>query len=147
MTTMTTYTRRENARRAGVAAGVPRERIKITVHKSDGEVRFGWQELDTGTGTGTGEKRRPPRRGEAAATPAAKRTEARPQRQHSERTAPKRPRAGGKCAAVWDYLDANPMTTGKALREVAAAKGWNPNNATCELFAWRKFHGLTRLQN
>lgn len=85
--TMTTYTRRENARRAGVAAGVTRERIKITVHKSDGEVRFGWKELDTGTG----DKRRPQRRGGAAATPAAKRTEARPQRQHSERTAPKRP--------------------------------------------------------
>lgn len=141
--TMTTYTRRENARRAGVAAGVPRERIKITVHKSDDEVRFGWKELDPGSG----DKRRPQRRGGAAATPAASAPGTRPTRQHSEGSTGKRPRAGGKCAAVWDYLDANPMTTGKALREVAAAKGWNPNNATCELYAWRKFHGLTRQQN
>lgn len=143
MTTMTTYTRRENARRAGVAAGVPRERIKITVHKSDGEVRFGWKELDTGTG----EKQRPQRRGGAAATPAAKRPEARPQRQHSERTTPKRPRAGGKCAAVWDYLDANPNAQVKELREVALARGWNVNNAVCELYAWRRYGAMTTQQN
>lgn len=74
MNNVTTYTRRENARRAGVAAGVPAERIKITVHESDGKVRFGWREVDPGSGV-TG---RPQRRGAAAATPAAKRTEARP---------------------------------------------------------------------
>ena len=49
MNDVTTYTRRENARCAGVAAGVPAERIKITVHKSDGKVRFGWREVDPGT--------------------------------------------------------------------------------------------------
>lgn len=143
MATMTTYTRRENARRAGVAAGVPRERIKITVHKNDGEVRFGWKEMDPGGD----DKRRPQRRGGAAAPPAASAAETHPTRQHSEGRTCKRPRAGSKCAAVWDYLDANPMTTGKAMREVATAKGWNPNNASIELYAWRKFHGLTRQQN
>lgn len=134
MEEMTTYTRRENARRAGVAAGVPAERIKITVHKGDGEVRFGWKEVEPSSGD-TG---RAQRRQGAPATPTASTPAARPTRQHSESSAPKRPRAGGKCAAVWDYLDAHPMTTVKELREVAAAQGWNVNNATCELYAWRK---------
>ena len=37
----TTYTKRVNARRAGVAAGIPSERVAITVHKEGDEVRFG----------------------------------------------------------------------------------------------------------
>lgn len=142
MATMTTYTRRENARRAGVAAGVPTEHIKITVHKSDGKVRFGWKEVDPSSGD-TG---RPQRRGGAAATPAAKRTEARHHRQHSERTAPKRPRAGGKCAAIWDHLDANPDMQVRELREVAVARGWNVNNAVCELYAWRRYMAMTTVR-
>jgi len=38
-----TYTNRNNARRAGVAAGVPAELVEITVHKNGDEVRFGWK--------------------------------------------------------------------------------------------------------
>ncbi|HEY0124800.1 MAG TPA: hypothetical protein VGC14_24145 [Rhizobium sp.] len=60
-------------------------------------------------------------------------------RQRSESSTPKRPKAGGKCAAVWDHLDANPTTTVKELREAATAQGWNVNNAVCEFYAWRKF--------
>jgi hypothetical protein len=144
MNDVTTYTRRENARRAGVAAGVPAERIKITVHKSGGKVRFGWREVDPGTSDDTGQVQR---RGGAAATPAAKRTEPRPQRQHSARAAPHRPRAGGKCALVWDYLDAHPETQVRELREVAVARGWNVNNAVCELYAWRRYMAATSGQN
>lgn len=70
-----------------------------------------------------------------------------PQRQHSERTAPKRPRAGGKCAAIWDHLDANPDMQVKELREVAVARGWNVNNAVCELYAWRRYTAMTTGQN
>lgn len=192
MTDVTTYTRRENARRAGVEAGVPRERIKITVHKSDGEVRFGWKEVDPGSGdTGRVQRRRAaPATPTAAATesaavaaPAAEqyecplcggdpssqtwanegvscfchecsrtwsvrtrkeiRTGYKIEKDREERNGVKRPSAGGACAAVWDHLDANPMTTAKELREVAAAKGWNVNNAICELYAWRKFVGST----
>ena len=135
----TTYTRRENARRAGVKAGVPAKRIKITVHKRCGEVRFGWKEADP-EGGDTG-RLQPP--GTAAATQGASTLETGPTPPRSESSAPKRPRAGGKCAAVWDYLDANPTTTAKALREVASAQGWNANNATCELYAWRRFTELT----
>ena len=40
-----TYTKRENARRAGVAAGVPAELVEITVHKNGDEVRFGWKAM------------------------------------------------------------------------------------------------------
>ena len=40
----TTYTKRVNARRAGVAAGIPSERVALTVHKNGDEVRFGWKE-------------------------------------------------------------------------------------------------------
>ena len=41
-----TYTKRENARRAGVAAGVPAELVEITVHKSAEGVRFGWKAME-----------------------------------------------------------------------------------------------------
>ena len=41
-----TYTKRENARRAGVAAGVPAELVEITVHKNGDEVRFGWKQME-----------------------------------------------------------------------------------------------------
>ena len=41
-----TYTKRENARRAGVAAGVPAELVEITVHKSADGVRFGWKAME-----------------------------------------------------------------------------------------------------
>jgi len=129
----TTYTRRENARRAGVKAGVPAQRIKITVHKRNGEVRFGWREMPEEAAAG-----RVQLQATAATTPGASSTEAAPTPPRSDCSTPKRPRAGGKCAAVWDYLDGHPMTTAAELREVATAQGWNVNNATCELYAWRR---------
>lgn len=132
---MTTYTRRENARRAGVAAGIPTERIKITVHKNGGEVRFGWKDVEPGSSDTEWLQRRPG----APATNGAAAIETRTSRQHSESGAPKRPKAGGKCAAIWDYLDTNPTTKVKELREAAAAQSWNVNNALCELYAWRRW--------
>jgi hypothetical protein len=33
----------------------------------------------------------------------------------------------------------------KDLREVAAARGWNSNNAQIELSVWRKFMGITKV--
>lgn len=134
MDEMTTYTRRENARRAAVAAGVPADRIKITVHKHDGEVRFGWKEVEPGCGDAG---RLQPRKG-APATQAAAASETRPTRERCASSTPKRPKAGGKCATIWDYLDAHPMTTAKEIREAAVAQGCNVNNAVCELYAWRK---------
>ena len=130
----TTYTRRENARRAGIAAGVPRERVKITVHKADGEVRFGWTDIGDDTAA------LQPRDGAAATLPASAPAK-HPRAARAERNGVARPHPGGKCAAVWEYLDAHPMTTASEMCEAAAANGWNPNNATCELYAWRKFNG------
>lgn len=54
-----------------------------------------------------------------------------------------RPKAGGKCAAVWDYLDKHPGTTLKEIKAVAEKKGWSVGNAACELYAHRKFNGIT----
>lgn len=139
MDEMTTYTRRENARRAGVAAGVPADRIKITVQKDNGEVRFGWKEVEPGCG----DSKRLQRQQGAPATQGAAAIETRPTRKRSDSSTPKRPRAGGKCATIWDYLDAHPMTTAKEIREAAAAQGWNVNNAVCELYAWRKFNAVS----
>ena len=140
---VTTYTRRENARRAGVEAGVPAERVKITVHKGNGEVRFGWKEAEPASGDAGRVQRQTP----VPATQGASSGETAPTPPPSERSAPKRPRAGGKCAAVWDYLDAHPVTTVAELREVATTKGWNQANATCELYAWRKFVAAAREQS
>lgn len=134
-----TYTRRENARRAAIAAGIPKELIKITVHKTTDEVRFGYASTEqpvqplkavTTTATATS-KRKPPTAKNSAPT-------------QQEQNGVKRPVAGGLCAAVWEYLDANPASTAKHVREAAAANGWNVNNALCELYTWRKFMGVSR---
>lgn len=59
-----------------------------------------------------------------------------------------RPSVGGKCRAVWDALDrdveAGQQPDAKRVRELAEVNGWNPNNAMCELYVWRKFNGLSK---
>jgi len=61
-----------------------------------------------------------------------------------ERNGVKRPGPGGKCAAVWEYLDIYPTATAKEMREMAASIGWNLNNTSIEYYQWRKFHGIGR---
>lgn len=122
-----TYTRRENARRAGVAAGVPSERVALTVHKNGDEVRFGWKESATPV---------KPEKVTTASKP--------PKVEHEERNGVKRPKAGGVCAAVWAWLDANPAATLKEAKAAAPAHGWNSNNVSCEFYARRKFLGISR---
>jgi hypothetical protein len=63
-----------------------------------------------------------------------------------ERNGVKRPGPGGKCAAVWDYLDIYPDTISAEMYEVAAAMGWNLNNTKTEFSQWRRFHGKGRAQ-
>lgn len=122
MTATKTYTNRTNARRAGVAAGVPAELVEITVHKNGDDVRFGWK---------------------AKKTPAPVITTGKPKAERGEQNGVKRPRSGGLCAAVWEYLDKHPKASAKDLREVAPTKGWNVNNVTCEFYQWRKFNGIS----
>lgn len=122
-----TYTRRENARRAGVAAGVPSERVAITVHKNGDEVRFGWKESAT------------PVKREKVTTASKV-----PKVEQEECNGVKRPKAGGVCAAVWAWLDANPAATLKEAKAAAPAHGWNENNVSCEYYARRKFLGISR---
>lgn len=56
----------------------------------------------------------------------------------------------GKCADVWAALDALQATFPdgviniKDVRELAAANGWNLNNATIEFYGWRKFYSETK---
>ena len=125
---MTTYTRRENARRAAVAAGLPKERVLISIHKSGNEVRFGWKE---------------------GRLPTIQKVTTKPTLAHvskglaEERNRVKRPKTGGLCAAVWSWLDSNPGATVKEIKSVAPAKNWNLNNAICEFYRWRKFNGFT----
>lgn len=124
-----TYTKRENARRAGVAAGVPAELVEITVHKNGDEVRFGWTKKEAAAPvipTNNAKKEPAPKVG------------------REERNGVKRPRAGGLCAAVWAWLDANPTATIKDAKAAAPDHGWNENNVACEFYAWRKFSGLSR---
>lgn len=54
----------------------------------------------------------------------------------------------GKCAEVWSTLDDIKKQGFEVdihvVREVAAQKGWNLNNATIEFYGWRKFHAVTK---
>ena len=125
-----TYTRRENARRAGVAAGVPRGRVAITVHKNGNEVRFGWKEFVMPI--------------KKAVTTCASLSPIKAE--SSTRNGVKRPKAGGACAAVWAWLDANPGVTVKGVKAAALAHGWNQNNAVSEFYVYRKFMGINGRQ-
>lgn len=53
----------------------------------------------------------------------------------------------GKCAEVWSTLDDIKKQGSeidiRVVREVAAQKGWNLNNATIEFYGWRKFHAVS----
>ena len=60
----------------------------------------------------------------------------------------KRPREGGKCAAVWDAMQAIYEKTGSAptnadARQWAESTGANVSNAIQEVARYRKFAGLT----
>lgn len=128
-----TYTNRTNARRAGVAAGVPAELVQITVHKKGDEVRFGWKQ-----------KEAPAPAADVVVTTSKPKKEAAPKAEREERNGVKRPRAGGLCAAVWAWLDAHPTATIKDAKAAAPGHGWNENNVACEFYSWRRFNGLSR---
>ena len=126
-----TYTKRENARRAGVAAGVPAELVEITVHKNGDEVRFGWKAMEAPA----------PATADAVLT-TSKPKKAAPKVERVEQNGVKRP-GPGKCLEVWEYLDQHGNMTPKDLKPVAAEKGWNENNALIELYGWRRFNGIS----
>jgi hypothetical protein len=67
-----------------------------------------------------------------------------PKAAREERNGVKRPKPGGKCAAVWEHLDNHGNMEAKELRAVAEAKGWNVNNTLIELSVWRKFNGIAK---
>ena len=126
-----TYTKRENARRAGVAAGVPAELVEITVHKNGDEVRFGWKAMEAPA----------PAAADAVVTTGKPKKEPAPKVERVEQNGVKRP-GPGKCLEVWEYLDQHGNMKPKDLQPVAEAKGWNLNNAQIELYQWRKFNGI-----
>ncbi|WP_367154589.1 hypothetical protein [Methylomonas sp. HYX-M1] len=125
-----TYTKRTNARRAGVAAGVSGELVEITVHKNGEEVRFGWKQMEAPTPADT------------VATTGKPKKAASPKVERVEQNGVKRP-GPGKCLEVWEYLDQHGNMKPKDLQPVAEAKGWNVNNASIELYQWRKFNGIS----
>lgn len=137
-----TYTKRTNARRAGVAAGVRSELVEVTVHKQRGEVRFGWKQKAADSAAQGLAKRAP-------STPGTSRLEKRLQppaaAPHPQtRNGVRRPKPGGLCAQVWEWLDAHPTATVKDAKAEALAHGWNVGNATCEFYAWRKWNHIAR---
>lgn len=50
----------------------------------------------------------------------------------------------GACREVWEYLSKHGDMMPAAIKAVAASHGWNENNASIELYQWRKFHGVKR---
>jgi hypothetical protein len=122
-----TYTKRENARRAGVAAGVPAELVEITVHKSAEGVRFGWKQKEAPV--------------EPVVTMSEPKKTATPKVARVEQNGVKRP-GPGKCLEVWEYLDQHGNMKPKDMKPIAEERGWNINNVQIEFYRWRKFNGI-----
>ncbi len=130
-----TYTKRENAKRAAIAAGVPAELVEITVHKNSDEIRFGWKQKEAPAPSA---KAAP---AGAVVTTSNPKKEAAPKVQRVEQNGVKRP-GPGKCLEIWEYLDQHGNMKPKDLQPVAEAKGWNIKNAAIELYQWHKFNGI-----
>ena len=128
---MTTYTKRTNAKRAAIKAGVPEDQVEITVHKSKDGTRFGWKQREQAVKADTN----PPaaKRDAPVKTTAAK--QSRP-----EQNGVKMPSEGTKCRAVWDWMDKNPTATSKDVRAWAESTGQNPGNAQIERYQYLRFH-------
>jgi hypothetical protein len=140
-----TYTKRANARRAALAQGVPVALVEITVHKSAQEVRFGWKRL-------TDDSEPLGRITVAPSTHALAHPKKTPQPlvaalQREIRNGVRRPSPGGLCAQVWDWLDTHPAATVKEVKAAAPEQSWNVGNATCELYAWRRYNGHSSRNN
>lgn len=59
----------------------------------------------------------------------------------------RRPKAGGRCDAVWGALDkvsakGGELPTLQYVLALAEKQGWNANNARIEYYQWRKFNKL-----
>lgn len=125
-----TYSSKSGARKAAKRAGVENELINIVEHNDGGVVRYGWK----------------------MTTPVEPETvvvEPAPAKQKKEpvvrvkQNGVTQPAFGGVCRQVWDWLDEHPAATAKEVREAAPDMSWNVNNASCEYYAWRKFHGVS----
>jgi hypothetical protein len=136
---MTTYTKRTNAKRAAIKAGIAEDQVEITVHKKGSEVRFGFKKKEAAPAA------------EPVVTipaPAPMVLSGKTTAPREERNGVKRPAPGGLCAQVWEALDqmhaAKVEITAQAVRELATAKNWNQSNASIEFYGWRRFHGLSK---
>ena len=136
--TVKTYTKRENAKRAAIAAGVPDELVEITVHKSAEGVRFGWKAMEAPAPDDEGAP------ADTVVITGKPKKAAAPKVERVEQNGVKRPKEGGLCAAVWAWLDAHPEATIKDAKAATPEHCWNENNVACEFYAWRKFNGLSR---
>lgn len=108
-----TYTKRENAKRAAIAAGVPDELVEITVHKSAEGVRFGWKAMEARAPADEGTPADP------VVTTGKPKKEAAPKVERIEQNGVKRP-GPGKCLEVWEYLDQHGNMKPKDLQPVSA---------------------------
>lgn len=137
---MTTYTKRTNAKRAAIKAGIPDEQVEITVQKKGGEVRFGFKQKEAAPA--------PVVITTPAPVPAPVLLSAVTTADRETRNNVRRPAPGGKCAAVWDALDqmhaANVDTNAGSVADLAMAKNWSLGNAQTELYQWRKWMGLSK---
>lgn len=120
-----TYSNRSNARRAALQAGLDRDRVDITVHKIDGGVRFGWKEQVALAG-----------RAITTVSECDKLIADKP----IYRNGIKRPKTGGVCAAIWEWLDQNYQAELRSIKNVGVKAGWNINTLTRQYYEYRKFN-------
>jgi hypothetical protein len=128
MESTNTFSTRGNAKRNALKAGVSAEQVEIVPHGKGDDVRFGWRKAGTKPATTVARPKVPAKR----AAPAT-------------RNGVKKP-IKGVCADVWFALDRlrgsgeKDLTT--AIRAIGERRGWNKNNVSIELSAYRRFHGV-----
>jgi hypothetical protein len=68
-------------------------------------------------------------------------------RKSTTSSTPSRPKAGGRCEAVWKELDKLRAKSGiptlKDVLRMGQRKHWNPNNTRVEYYQWRKANGIS----
>ena len=150
-----TYASAKGAKAAAKKAGLDPELVQINEVQTDEGTRYTYAE-DTSEGEALEamEQERDEAQNpdapeyqadapaDAVVTTGKPKKEPKPKIVRVEQNGVKRP-GPGKCLEVWEYLDQHGNMKPKDLQPVAEARGWNINNASIELYQWRKFNGIS----
>jgi hypothetical protein len=140
-----TFTTRSNARRNALSKGMVESEIEIVPVKSKDGVRFGWTKKPAHKTVDEQPVKADTNAPKAKKDAVVKPTVVTPREQRNGVKRPLDPT--GKCGQVWAALD-ELVAKGEtdltaAIHAIAEKRKWSKSNVSCELSAFRRYHGIS----